>query len=160
MKNLRPRVDELLVIVSYRWKQKFICPFRKFGVLVIEIGGQWWGIVIFQRNERADQRYCFSLHENRTAVPVGCILPIDLCFFVFFFFWGRRGLLDIEILLNEIQMDKHSWLIVELDEKFRNFSIDHRRLILLAMILRWRNWLWILLILIEFLAIDFFFNLV
>lgn len=57
-------------------------------------------------------------------------------------------------------MDKHSWLIVELDEKFRNFSIDHRRLILLAMILRWRNWLWILLILIEFLAIDFFFNLV
>lgn len=57
-------------------------------------------------------------------------------------------------------MDKHSRLIVELDEKFRNFSIDHRRLILLAMILRWRNWLWILLILIEFLATDFFFNLV
>lgn len=78
-----------------------------------------------------------------------------------FFFWGRRGLLDIEILLI-IKWDTngHSWLIVELDEKFRNFSIDHRRLILLAMILRWRNWLWILLILIEFLAIDFFFNLV
>lgn len=164
---------------SYRFREKFTASRRwiarnRFVPMKTEIhlsvskvrcsgnrnrwGQWWWGIVIFQRNERTDQRYCFSLHENRTAVPVGCILPIDLFFFFYFLFFFLRGGGRTFRYTFPFNHRDTKW-INTVGWSSKNLEISRSTiecLILLAVILKWWNWFLIL----NFWLLDFFLNLV